>query len=88
MYVLGEVMICPDCKGHGEMREYTPGMGPGSGDTGWIVTCKTCKGLRSVPSTQDLMERIDKLEALIKKRTPEYRPAPPRGYAPMRRKKR
>ena len=59
-------MICPDCKGHGETWQHTPGMGPGSGDIGYAQTCLTCKGLRTVPSTQDLMERIDKVEAIVR----------------------
>ena len=78
-------MICPECKGHGEIRQPTPA--PGEGDHFTIMRCPMCRGIRSILSPYELMERFDALEALIKKRTPQYQPATPRGYAPRKLKR-
>ena len=59
-----EAMICPECHGHGNIR--VNNMRPGGGGSGWMETCPACLGKRSVPSTQDLMERIDKVEAIVR----------------------
>ena len=58
-------MICPDCKGHGNVRvnNMRPG---GGGGGGWMATCSSCRGSGSAPSTADLMERIDKVEAIVR----------------------